>query len=229
LGLDESDADSVGIIEVDGQHWLAYGKENRLLCVEDIRIAGTHNLSNVAAAFAIAVAAGWNTAGCVKAVKAFTGLPHRCQWVAERHGVRFFNDSKGTNIGATVAAIEGLGKGRNIVLIAGGDSKGADFSQLAPMVRQHVRHLVLIGRDAEKLPMHAKAFSRYVPTLWQMLYKNHKKLRRRVMWFFFPRRVRALICSVGTTIAAGSFVLLWRRLHERNNVRDAVTKLSCTQ
>ena len=119
--------------------------------MEDIRIAGTHNLSNVAAAFAIAVAAGWNTAGCVKAVKAFTGLPHRCQWVAERHGVRFFNDSKGTNIGATVAAIEGLGKGRNIVLIAGGDSKGADFSQLAPMVRQHVRHLVLIGRDADKI------------------------------------------------------------------------------
>jgi UDP-N-acetylmuramoylalanine--D-glutamate ligase len=151
FGLDESDADSVGIIEVDGQHWLACGKENRLLCVEDIRIAGTHNLSNVAAAFAIAVAAGWNTAGCVKAVKAFTGLPHRCQWVAERHGVQFFNDSKGTNIGATVAAIEGLGKGRNIVLIAGGDSKGADFSQLAPMVRQHVRHLVLIGRDADKI------------------------------------------------------------------------------
>ena len=102
-------------------------------------------------AFAIALAAGWNAADCVEAVKAFTGLPHRCQWVAERHGVRFFNDSKGTNIGATVAAIEGLGNGRNVILIAGGDSKGADFSQLGPVVQQHVRHLVLIGRDAEKI------------------------------------------------------------------------------
>jgi UDP-N-acetylmuramoylalanine--D-glutamate ligase len=75
-------------------------------------------------------------------------LPHRCQWVAEKNGVRFYNDSKGTNIGATVAAIEGLGAGKNVVLIAGGEGKGADFSQLAPVVQQYVKRLVLIGRDA---------------------------------------------------------------------------------
>jgi UDP-N-acetylmuramoylalanine--D-glutamate ligase len=84
-------------------------------------------------------------------VRQFKGLPHRCQWVAEKNGVRFYNDSKGTNIGATVAAIEGLAGNKNIVLIAGGDSKGADFSQLAPVVKQHVRQLVLIGRDAEQI------------------------------------------------------------------------------
>ncbi|HSC74992.1 MAG TPA: cyanophycin synthetase, partial [Pseudomonadales bacterium] len=122
-----------------------------LMRVADIRIAGSHNLANVAAAFAIAAAAGWNIAACVEAVKQFKGLPHRCQWVAEKHSVRFYNDSKGTNIGATVAAIEGLCDGINIVLIAGGDGKGADFSQLAPVVRQYVRCLVLIGRDAGKI------------------------------------------------------------------------------
>ena len=122
-----------------------------LMRTADIRIAGSHNIANVAAAFAIAIAAGWDLAACANAVRQFKGLPHRCQWVAEKNGVRFYNDSKGTNIGATVAAIEGLAGNKNIVLIAGGDSKGADFSQLAPVVKQHVRQLVLIGRDAEQI------------------------------------------------------------------------------
>ncbi len=151
FGLDGGGDNGVGIAERQGESWLVYGADVELIRAKDIRIAGSHNLANVAAAFAIAVAAGWDVAACADAVREFKGLSHRCQWVAEKNSVQFYNDSKGTNIGATVAAIEGLGKGKNVVLIAGGDGKGSDFSQLAPVVQRHVRQLVLIGRDAEKI------------------------------------------------------------------------------
>ena len=151
FGLDHGVESSVGVAQRNGESWLVCGAGTGLMRVADIRIAGNHNLANVAAAFAIAVAAGWDLVACADAVRQFKGLPHRCQWVAEKNGVRFYNDSKGTNIGATVAAIEGLCGNKNIVLIAGGDGKGADFSQLAPVVQQHVRQLVLIGCDAEKI------------------------------------------------------------------------------
>jgi UDP-N-acetylmuramoylalanine--D-glutamate ligase len=150
FGLDNCEH-GVGIAERHGENWLMLNGNIPLMNTADIRIAGSHNFANVAAAFAIAIAAGWDLAACANAVRQFKGLPHRCQWVAEKNGVRFYNDSKGTNIGATVAAIEGLAGNKNIVLIAGGDSKGADFSQLAPVVKQHVRQLVLIGRDAEQI------------------------------------------------------------------------------
>ena len=150
FGLDNCEK-GVGVVERHGENWLMLNGNIPLMHTADIPIAGSHNFANVAAAFAIAIASGWDLAACAKAVRQFKGLPHRCQWVAEKNGVRFYNDSKGTNIGATVAAIEGLAGNKNIVLIAGGDSKGADFSQLAPVVKQHVRQLVLIGRDAEQI------------------------------------------------------------------------------
>mgnify|MGYP003397695190 CR=1 FL=1 len=83
------------------------------------------------------------------ALRAFKGLPHRVERIAEIDGVSWFDDSKGTNVGATVAALEGLG--RRVVLIAGGDGKGQDFSPLAPSLAGHGRALVLIGRDAGKI------------------------------------------------------------------------------
>ncbi|HQQ61960.1 MAG TPA: UDP-N-acetylmuramoyl-L-alanine--D-glutamate ligase [Pseudomonadales bacterium] len=150
FGLDAGDKNSIGVKKIGGEDWLVRDGETAVMRVADVRLAGKHNLANVAAAFALAAAAGWNLDACVDVVKVFAGLPHRCQWVAERKGVRFYNDSKGTNIGATIAAIEGLVDSacRNIVLIAGGDGKGADFSQLAPAVLACVKVLVLIGRDA---------------------------------------------------------------------------------
>ncbi|MBP6682240.1 MAG: UDP-N-acetylmuramoyl-L-alanine--D-glutamate ligase, partial [Halioglobus sp.] len=81
----------------------------------------------------------------------FRGLPHRCQKVAELAGVTYVNDSKGTNIGATIAALEGLGAGRNILLIAGGQGKGADFSLLQPAVSRHCKLVLLLGEDAPAL------------------------------------------------------------------------------
>lgn len=147
FGLDSGDECGVGIVGRAGDNWLALD-QHPLMRVADIGIAGKHNIANVAAALAVAKAAGWDLSLCIDAVRRFKGLPHRCQWVATINAVNFYNDSKGTNIGATVAAIEGLCAGKNVVLVAGGEGKGADFSQLAPVVQQHVRALVLIGRDA---------------------------------------------------------------------------------
>ncbi len=151
FGVDAGDGTehAVSVQIIDGQQYLVLGKAQKLMLVSDIRIAGLHNVANVAAAFALAAAAQWDVEKCATAVRAFNGLSHRCQWVAEKNGVRFYNDSKGTNVGATIAAIEGLAKEKNVVLIAGGEGKGADFSVLEPVVERHVRALVLIGRDAD--------------------------------------------------------------------------------
>ncbi|MEI6414990.1 MAG: cyanophycin synthetase, partial [Pseudomonadota bacterium] len=118
----------------------------------EMRLAGRHNLANALAALLLGRAAGLPRAAMVETLRHFPGLPHRTQWVAEWGGVRWYNDSKGTNVGATVAALEGLRSdlGR-AVLIAGGDGKGADFSPLVPALSQTTRALVLIGRDSLRI------------------------------------------------------------------------------
>ncbi|MCB1707672.1 MAG: UDP-N-acetylmuramoyl-L-alanine--D-glutamate ligase, partial [Halioglobus sp.] len=95
--------------------------------------------------------AGLPLVGMVATLRRFGGLPHRCQRVAEIAGVSYVNDSKGTNIGATIAALNGMGQGRNILLIAGGQGKGADFAQLRPAVGSYCKLLVVLGEDAPKL------------------------------------------------------------------------------
>jgi UDP-N-acetylmuramoylalanine--D-glutamate ligase len=95
-------------------------------------------------------------------LKSFRGLPHRCELVAEIDGVRYVNDSKGTNVGATEAALRGLGGARDVLLIAGGQGKGADFTQLQQAVAQHCKLLLLFGEDA---PLLAQALSSSVPVL----------------------------------------------------------------
>ena len=122
-----------------------------VMAVGSIPLAGTHNVSNVLAALALGDAVGLDAGAMAAAVGAYAGLPHRCETVACRDGVRWVNDSKGTNVGATVAAIGGVGAQGPIVLIAGGLAKGADFSPLLAPARRHVRCAVLIGRDAPRL------------------------------------------------------------------------------
>ena len=119
--------------------------------VDSVPIAGMHNVSNVLAAFALGEAVGLDLGAMSAAVETCAGLPHRCETVASRGGVRWINDSKGTNVGATVAAIDGAGAQGPVVLIAGGVAKGADFSPLLAPARRHVRCAVLIGRDAPRL------------------------------------------------------------------------------
>ena len=114
-----------------------------------LKIRGKHNLANALAALALGQSIGLPVPAMLEALKEFPGLPHRTQWVAELNGVSWYNDSKGTNVGATLAAIEGL-PGKH-VLIAGGQGKGADFSLLAEAVNKRCRALVLIGEDADKI------------------------------------------------------------------------------
>ena len=119
--------------------------------VEAVPLPGMHNVANVLAAFALGDAIGLRPDAMSAAVEAYAGLPHRCETVAVAGGVRWIDDSKGTNVGAAVAAIEGIGAHGPVVLIAGGIAKGADFSPLRAPAGRHVRCAVLIGRDAGAL------------------------------------------------------------------------------
>jgi UDP-N-acetylmuramoylalanine--D-glutamate ligase len=135
------------LVRRDGDLWLALGG-SPVLALDASPLAGRHNAANVLAAMAMAELLGVPAAAMAGAVTAFRGLPHRCTRVAEVGGVRFIDDSKGTNVGAAVAAIEGIARGRDLVLIAGGLGKGQDFSPLAGPLARHVHTLVLLGRDA---------------------------------------------------------------------------------
>jgi UDP-N-acetylmuramoylalanine--D-glutamate ligase len=132
----------------DGDWWLMR-REERLLALSQLRLTGLHNAANALAALALAEALGLPRAACVAALAAFTGLAHRTQWLAEIGGVRYVNDSKGTNVGATLAAVDGTPG--PLVVIAGGDGKGQDFTPLRAAFAGKVRAAVLIGRDARAL------------------------------------------------------------------------------
>ena len=120
-----------------------------LLPLAAMRLQGLHNAANAMAALAMAEALELPLAPALEALCAFAGLPHRSQWVADVRGVHYVNDSKGTNVGATLAAVRGLAG--PLVVIAGGDGKNQDFSELRDAFRGKVRHVVLIGRDAPAL------------------------------------------------------------------------------
>lgn len=121
----------------------------RLVAMGELRITGLHNAANALAALALGETLGLAEGACLEALRGFRGLPHRSQWVADRAGVRWVDDSKGTNVGATIAAVAGMSG--PLVLIGGGDGKGQDFEPLADAFRGKVRHAILIGRDARRL------------------------------------------------------------------------------
>jgi len=125
--------------------WIVRGSE-RLIATSDLRLAGRHNVANAMAALALCAAIGIDPRLPLPALAAFSGLAHRLEWVAEIRGVGYYDDSKGTNVGATLAAVEGLG--RPVAIILGGDGKGQDFSPLRAAIARHARAVALIGRDA---------------------------------------------------------------------------------
>lgn len=141
-------ANEYGLVDVAGETWLARG-DMHLMPASGVQMAGRHNLVNALAALALGEAAGLPLTAMVETLAEFQGLPHRMQYLAEQNGVRWFNDSKGTNVGATLAAIEGVDG--PVVLIAGGDGKGADFSPLAAVLQRKGHGAVLIGKDAPLL------------------------------------------------------------------------------
>ncbi len=137
-----------GLLHRDGRVWLAQGS-TALLDLSELCIPGLHNAANALAALALCDAIGLDHAPLLKALREFKGLPHRVQRVAQINSVSFYDDSKGTNVGATCAALAGMPC--KVVLIAGGDAKGQDFLPLREPVRHNARAVVLIGRDAGML------------------------------------------------------------------------------
>lgn len=144
--------DDYGLAPTSLGYDLTKGKQV-LLCSEQLQLSGLHNLANVLAALAIAELAGIELDAAVSAAKAYQGLAHRCEFIKQVNGVRYINDSKATNVGATLAAIDGLApviKGR-LHLIAGGDGKGGDFSPLAPAFAKRIASVVCFGRDKAEI------------------------------------------------------------------------------
>ncbi|MGB1255012.1 MAG: UDP-N-acetylmuramoyl-L-alanine--D-glutamate ligase [Thiolinea sp.] len=143
-----ADAENFCVLNKEGERYLAQG-QRCLMPVNAMRLLGDHNIVNALAALALGSAVGLPEAAMLTAICSFKGLPHRTEWVFEHEGVNWFNDSKGTNVGATLAALQGLpGK---TVLIAGGQGKGADFAPLRAAIRDHARAVVLIGEDADEI------------------------------------------------------------------------------
>ncbi|MFV1993058.1 MAG: UDP-N-acetylmuramoyl-L-alanine--D-glutamate ligase [Acidiferrobacterales bacterium] len=146
-GLKEPDSHMMfGVTKFMGERWVTRGQK-RLFRVSEIAIAGEHNIANSLAALAIATIAGVPTEISREVIGSFHGLPHRMEVVAESGDVTWINDSKGTNVGSTVAALSGLD--RPVILIAGGDGKGADFSSLGIAIDKYAKAVVLIGKDAD--------------------------------------------------------------------------------
>jgi UDP-N-acetylmuramoylalanine--D-glutamate ligase len=175
FGTGEPDApDSFGLVSERGVLWLANANPaeepekkrkktepeepveltlNRLMPADALRIRGIHNASNALAALALCRACGLPLAPLLHGLRDYAGEPHRVELVASIDNVEYYDDSKGTNVGATVAALEGLGKSfgeadRQILLVAGGDGKGQDFAPLGGPCSRYVRAVLLIGRDA---------------------------------------------------------------------------------
>lgn len=152
FGLNAPDMNQYGILkEDDGTIWLARGRE-RLLKSTDMYMQGTHNIANALACLALGEAIGLALESMLNTLKTFKGLEHRCEFVKELNGVRYYNDSKGTNIGATLAAIEGLGAAialqqGKVAIILGGQGKGQDFRALRNALSQYTKLAVLIGED----------------------------------------------------------------------------------
>nr|WP_186347914.1 UDP-N-acetylmuramoyl-L-alanine--D-glutamate ligase [Pseudomonas sp. WS 5071] len=149
FGLGAPDFKAFGLREENGEKYLAFEFQN-LMPVRELKVRGAHNQANALAALALGHAVGLPFDAMLSSLRNFTGLEHRCQWVRELEGVSYYNDSKATNVGAALAAIDGLGMDMDgkLVLIAGGDGKGADFSGLRDSVTKYCRAVVLIGRDA---------------------------------------------------------------------------------
>jgi len=161
FSLAENAGSEFGLLEQSGEQYLAFNGE-ALMAVSEIRIAGRHNVANALAALALGHAVGLSMPAMLETLRQFPGLPHRCQWVAEKRGVNWYNDSKGTNVGACIAAVNGLsGKGR-IILLAGGQGKGADFSDLEQPMSEHGKLAILFGEDA---PLIAAALANAVDIL----------------------------------------------------------------
>jgi len=139
-----------GVVEHSGRSWLTE-REQPIVAVDELKIMGKHNVSNALAALAMGSAMALPMSALIDGLKSYAGLSHRCEYVAKIDDVIWFNDSKSTNVGACIAAIEGLSNQKNIVLIAGGESKDQNFAALTDVIDKAVKAVVVIGVDADKI------------------------------------------------------------------------------
>lgn len=162
FGSDKPKENEFGIAMVEERAYLAFGKQI-LIALDELPLAGMHNALNYLAALALGYSAGWSLTVMVENLAGFTGLSHRCQRVPSNDGITWINDSKATNIGATIAAINGLAQTltssstsankvkKKLILIAGGDGKGADFTPIVQPLAEHVSQLITLGKDGDKI------------------------------------------------------------------------------
>lgn len=177
FGLSNPKSGEFGIIELRDNFLLAFG-DQELLSVDEMYLKGRHNAANALAALAIGHVIGFPLSAMISTLQTFRGLAHRCQFIGNWNDVHWFNDSKATNVTATLAAIVGLGsalKGKLVVLL-GGQDKGDDFTKLLPAIHQFVRSVVVYGQDADKIKTvlhghilveHAKNFAEAITTAHQ--------------------------------------------------------------
>ncbi|MBL4900054.1 MAG: UDP-N-acetylmuramoyl-L-alanine--D-glutamate ligase [Colwellia sp.] len=158
FGSDAPADNQFGVTLVNGKASLAFAEQN-LILLDELPLAGMHNALNYLAALALGYSAGWSLTKMAKSLAGFTGLSHRCQKIASDDGITWINDSKATNVGATIAAINGLaqtlttenGIKQRLILIAGGDGKGADFTPLIKPLVAHVSQVITLGKDGDKI------------------------------------------------------------------------------
>jgi len=158
FGSDDPLQNQFGVRRVEGKAILAFAEQN-LITLDKLPLAGMHNALNYLAALALGYSAGWSLTAMVKSLVGFTGLAHRCQKIVSDDGISWINDSKATNVGATIAAINGLaqtltssnGNKQKLILIAGGDGKGADFTPLNEPLADHVSQVITLGKDGDKI------------------------------------------------------------------------------
>ena len=146
----EPEAGNYGVRAYDDVRWIVKGDE-KIIAVNDLRIRGEHNIANAMVAMALAETLNCPLDAMLSVLRSFPGLDHRCQWIAEHGNVQWVNDSKGTNVGATCAAIKGLSGDENLILIAGGDGKGADFSDLEEIAEGRLKAAIVLGKDGPEL------------------------------------------------------------------------------
>jgi len=154
FGSDDASEGNFGLAKDNHHYYLTFGS-TKLIAINTLPLAGIHNALNYLAVLALGYSAGWSLAKMVESLAGFEGLEHRCQRVQSTDGISWINDSKATNVGATLAAINGLSlslpANNQLILLAGGEGKGADFSLLQAAFDQHVAHVFTLGKDGKKI------------------------------------------------------------------------------
>lgn len=185
--LNKPRREQYGLIKENGHYYLAH-QDRKLIAVDELPLKGQHHFQNALACLALGEAVGLPLEAMLTVLKQFKGLKNRCQWISDKKGIHWINDTKGTNVGATIAALNTVGEHLDgkLILIAGGDSKNADLTSLQKPIQKYVSQIILLGRDA----------FRFAETLNGLVAMTHVK------------SLEEAVQTASTIAAAGDTVLL---------------------